>query len=419
MRPSCRTCRVEIRSIMNNENTNMLVTLVLLILTTSVTIMSLDLYAPSLPHLPEYFGTTTEMVKMTVSLNALMYGIGTLVYGPLSERFGRRPILVGAIGFAALCSLFCTVAASIEQLIIARILLGLALAAEGVLVYSIINDCFSGKDKVRAFAIWGAACAITPIFSPILGAYIFVTFGWRANFAILTVIAAILTLLLWKYLDETSNTETRFVSIIKTGRDYAQVLRSRAFLSFAVIQSTGVGYFVVFPTAVPFILANQYDKAPEFYGYYQGGIIFMFILGTLITRSLVSTLRTNQVLTLGVSLVVAGCLLLLLVSFFTMGSLVALTVPLALIAFANGFIFTTIPPLAMDATDSPAGISAAALLTIQTTFGSMTSVADSVLKDGGIRQLAVIMGVVAVVAVLALLLRGKSNSESVISINAQ
>ena len=101
-----------------------------------------------------------------------------------------------------------------------------------------------------------------------------------------------------------------------------------------------------------------------------------------------------------------------------MGSLVALTVPLALIAFANGFIFTTIPPLAMDATDSPAGISAAALLTIQTTFGSLTSVADSVLKDGGIRQLAVIMGVVAVVAVLALLLRGKSNPESVISINA-
>lgn len=391
----------------NNKTTNTLVTLILLVLTTSLTIMSLDLYAPSLPHLPEYFSTSTEMVKMTVSLNALMYGIGTLVYGPLSERFGRRPILVGAIGFAALSSLFCTLAVSIEQLIVARILLGLALAAEGVLVYSIINDCFSGKDKVRAFAIWGAACAVTPIFSPILGAYIFVAFGWRANFALLTFIAAILTLLLWKYLAETGSSKTRLVSIKQTGRDYAQVLRSRAFLSFAVIQATGVGYFVVFPTAVPFILANQFDKAPEFYGYYQGGIIVMFILGTLATRKLVNTLRTNQVLTLGVGLVVAGCTLLLLVSFFTMGSLVALTVPLSLIAFGNGFVFTTIPPLAMDATDSPAGISAAALLTIQTTLGSMTSVADSVLQDGNVRQLALIMGVVALVAVLALLMNRK------------
>ena len=392
---------------MGNENTNTLVTLILLVLTTSLTIMSLDLYAPSLPYLPEYFSTTTEMVKMTVSLNALMYGIGTLVYGPLSERFGRRPILIAAICFAALSSLFCTLAASIEQLIIARILLGLALAAEGVLVYSIINDSFDGKDKVRAFALWGAACAVTPIFSPILGAYIFVAFGWRANFAVLTAIAAVLTLLLWKYLVETGSSETRVVSIKQTGRDYAQVLRSRAFLSFAVIQATGVGYFVVFPTAVPFILANQFDKAPEFYGYYQGGIIVMFILGTLATRRLVNTLRTNQVLTLGVGLVVTGCILLLLVSFFAMGALAALTVPLSLIAFGNGFIFTTIPPLAMDATDSPAGVSAAALLTIQTTLGSMTSVADSVLQDGSVRQLALIMAVVALVAVLALLINRK------------
>ena len=173
--------------VMNKGNTSQLITLILLVLTTSLTIMSLDLYTPSLPHLPEYFGTTTQMVKLTVSLNALTYGVGTLVYGPLSERFGRRPILVGAICFATLCSLFCTLAISIEQLIVARILLGLALAAEGVLVYSIINDCFNGKDKVRAFALWGAACAVTPIFSPILGAYIFLAFGWQANFAVLTV----------------------------------------------------------------------------------------------------------------------------------------------------------------------------------------------------------------------------------------
>ena len=374
--------------------------------------MSLDLYAPSLPNLPDYFGTSTEMVKMTVSLNALMYGIGTLVYGPLSERFGRRPILVGAIGFAALSCLFCTLAVSIEQLIVARILLGLALAAEGVLVYSIINDCFSGRDKVRAFALWGAACAVTPVFSPILGAYIFVEFGWRANFAVLTIMAAVLTLLLWKYLAETTGADTRVVSIKSIGRDYARVLRSRAFLGFAVIQSTAVGYFVLFPTTVPFILANQFGKAPEFYGYYQGGIICVFILGTLTTRALVKTLHTEQVLTLGVSLVITGCALLALVSFFSAGSLPTLSAPLALISFGNAFIFTTIPPLAMDATDSPAGISSAALLTIQTTLGSLTSVTDSVLPEGDIRQFTIIMGVVAVVAVLALVLKGKSNRDT-------
>ena len=403
---------------MNNEHTKTLVTLVLLVLTTSLTIMSLDLYAPSLPYLPEYFGTTTELVKLTVSLNALTYGAGTLVYGPLSERFGRKPILISAICFAALCCLFCTLAVSIEQLIVARILLGLSLAAEGVLVYSIINDCYTGKDKVRAFAVWGAACAVVPIFSPILGAYIFVTFGWRANFAVLTIMAAVLTLLLWKYLHETIDTGSRTVSIKLIGRDYARVLRNRAFLCFAIIQSTAVGYFVLFPTAVPFILANQFDKAPEFYGYYQGSIIFVFILGTLTTRALVKTLPTEQVLTLGTSLVVTGCVLLALVALFSPGSLPVLSGPLALIAFGNAFLFTTIPPLAMDATDSPAGVSSAALLTIQTTLGSLTSLTDSLLPDGDVRQFAMIMGVVAVVAALALVLKGKSNPEKVLPANA-
>ncbi|MCY4338146.1 MAG: Bcr/CflA family efflux MFS transporter [Gammaproteobacteria bacterium] len=400
-----------------SETTNTLITLVLLVVTTSLTIMSLDLYAPSLPHLPDYFGTTTEMVKLTVSLNALTYGAGTLVYGPLSERFGRKPILIGAICCAALCCLFCTLAVSIEQLIIARILLGLALAAEGVLVYSIINDCFSGKDKVRAFAVWGAACAVIPIFSPILGAYIFVTFGWRANFAILTMMAAILTLLLYKYLEETA-TGKRAVSIKLTGHDYLRVLRSRAFLCYAVIQSTAVGYFVLFPTAVPFILANQFDKAPEFYGYYQGGIIFVFILGTLTTRALVKTLAAEQVLTLGTSLVITGCVLLALVALFSPGSLPLLSVPLSLIAFGNAFLFTTIPPLAMDATESPAGVSSAALLTIQTTLGSLTSVTDSVLPEGDVRQFATIMGVVAVVAALALAFKGKATRAPLLSTDA-
>ncbi len=403
---------------MNKSGTNQLSTLLLLVLTTSLTIMSLDLYAPSLPYLPEYFGTTAELVKLTVSLNALTYGAGTLVYGPLSERFGRKPILIGAICFAALCCLFCTLAVSIEQLIVARILLGLSLAAEGVLVYSIISDCYAGKDKVRAFAVWGAACAVVPIFSPILGAYIFVTFGWRANFAVLTTLAAVLTLLLWKYLDETVSVEAQAVSVKKIGRDYLRVLRSRAFLSFAVIQSTAVGYFVLFPTAVPFILANQFDKAPEFYGYYQGGIILVFILGTLTTRTLVKTVHTEQVLTLGTSLVVTGCILLALVALFSPGSLPVLSAPLALIAFGNAFLFATIPPLAMDATDSPAGVSSAVLLTIQTTLGSLTSLTDSLLPDGDVRQFAMIMGVVGVVAVLAIMLKGKSNPETVLTVNA-
>ena len=386
---------------MKDTQSNKLLLLILLIGTTALTILSLDLFAPSLPHLVEYFATTSERVKLTVSLNALTYGIGTLFYGPLSERLGRRYILIGAVVAAALSSVFCAAAVSIEQLIFARILMGLALAAEGVLVYSIIDDSFAGHQKVKAFGSWGAACAVVPIVAPILGAYILVEFGWRANFVVMAGLATLLTALLWRYLEESAN--TGYISLKRTGLEYARVLRSRIFVSYAVIQSTGVGYFIVFPTAIPFILNNQYEKGPEFYGYYQGFNILMFIIGIVVTRKLASSLQTNSILQVGTSFVVLGTTLLILNSYIANDALSGLTVCLAIIAFGNGFIFTTIPPLALGATDSPAGISSAALLTIQTTLGSLTSIADSLLRQSSVRQLALILGVVAVVAIGALM----------------
>jgi len=384
-----------------NEHLNKTIVLILLVLTTALTIMSLDLYAPSLPHLPDYFDTTAERVKLTIALNALTYGIGTLFYGPLSERFGRRPILLGAMVGFTLCSLFCSIAASIDQLIIARILLGVAAAAEGVLVYSILSDCFNAKAQVRAFSVCHAACATVPLFAPFLGVYIFESFGWRSNFYLLTGIAAVVTVLLWRFLPETNDPSKSTFSVRQMLLDYGKLFRSRTFLSLAVIQSAAVGYFIAFPTAFPFILSEEYGKSTAFFASYQAGTIIAFMLGNFATRATVTRYSPTQTLTIGVGVVVIGCALLLAMVYSGVVALVIVSIPIYLIAFGNGFIFTTVPPLAMNVTASTAGVSAALLLTIQSTLGSTTSIADSVLTDGGLQQFAHIMGVVAVVATVA------------------
>ncbi len=375
--------------------------LVLLVMTTALTIMSLDLYSPSLPGLPEYFDTTAERVKLTIALNAVTYGIGTLFYGPLSERFGRRPILLGAmVGFSA-CAVFCSVAATIEQLVVARILLGFAAAAEGVLVYSILSDSFKGPDQVRAFSVWHAACATVPIFAPFIGTYIYESMGWRANFYLLTTIAVIATVLLWRYLPETNDPAKSTFSLRRMYSDYGKLIRSKSFLCLAVIQSAAVGFFVALPTAFPFILTTQYGMSEGFFAIYNAGTIFAFMLGNFATRATVKRLSPRRVLIVGVSVIATASTLLLLLSHSGITALLVVSIPVALIAFGNGFVFTTVPPLAMSVTASAAGVSAALLLTIQSTLGSMTSVADSILVDGGIRQFANIMFVVSVVAVVA------------------
>ena len=181
---------------------NKRILLILLVSASVITMMSTDLYVPSLAHLPELLGTSPEWVKLTVSLNIAAYGIATLVHGPLSERFGRRPVLLwGMVGFT-LASFLCAGAADIGQLLFARILQGIAAAVEGVVVLAIIRDVFSQKEQVRAIAIYGIATAFAPAVAPLLGGYIHVYFGWRMNFYFLSSMALLVTLLIALLLKE-------------------------------------------------------------------------------------------------------------------------------------------------------------------------------------------------------------------------
>jgi len=104
--------------------------------------MSTDMYAPSLPDLAKWFETDATRVQLTISLNLLAFGLAQLVHGPLSDRFGRRPVLLASLGAVACLCIVCAFAQSIDQLIVARVLLGIAAAAEAVVGLAIIKDLY-------------------------------------------------------------------------------------------------------------------------------------------------------------------------------------------------------------------------------------------------------------------------------------
>ncbi|MDA7972196.1 MAG: MFS transporter, partial [Gammaproteobacteria bacterium] len=121
---------------------NFLLIMCLLVPASSVSIMSTDIYSPSMPALPALLGTNASMVQLTISLNVLMFAVGQLVHGPLSERFGRRPVLLGAMLLFTLAGLACALARDIGQLITARMLQGFMGAAEAAVGLAILADLF-------------------------------------------------------------------------------------------------------------------------------------------------------------------------------------------------------------------------------------------------------------------------------------
>ena len=386
---------------MEKESLNKNIMLVLLILTSTLMTMANDLYAPSLPHMPEYFNTTADKVKLTISFWALAYGSLLLIYGPLSERFGRRPILVGAMVIFTGCSFYCSVATSIEQLIAARALQGAAAGAEGVLVLSIIRDCFDEQGQVRAFSVYRGVCAIPPIITPVIGAYVFLWFGWQANFVLLAVSAALVTMLLWKFLTESGNPDINAVSSGKIVSDYLQLLSSVRFISFAVIMASAIAFLIVFSTTVPFIVVNILGFTTQTFAYLQAAMMIVFVLGSLSANRLAGRLTTSRILLLGIGVVAVGSVLLFAIVQGDKLTLATLAVPLALISFGNGPVLTTAPILAMNATGSATGASAAMLLTFTSVLGSSTAVIEGALNDGTARALTVVMVSVTLCALLA------------------
>ena len=388
---------------------NKRILLILLVSASVITMMSTDLYVPSLAHLPELLGTSPEWVKLTVSLNIAAYGIATLVHGPLSERFGRRPVLLwGMVGFT-LASFLCAGAADIGQLLFARILQGIAAAVEGVVVLAIIRDVFSQKEQVRAIAIYGIATAFAPAVAPLLGGYIHVYFGWRMNFYFLSSMALLVTLLIALLLKESTEKDYNALNPKEIIADYCSLLSNKSFLLYIIIGGCSLGCIFAFITAGPFILIKNHGVATEHFGYYQGVLVLAYVIGSLLATRMARTHSIRAILRMGVYGAVSGALLLLAVIFTGVETPVTLIVAIAVIVFADGPIFAVIPTLAMNSTDKRTGAAAAMLVSAEMGIGSLAALAVSWIHDGTALPMMISMQVLVVIIVLAYMSSPKSS----------
>ncbi len=386
--------------------------LMLVISASFITLMSTDLYIPSMAHLPGLLGTSPEMVKLTVGLNLLGYGIATLVHGPLSERFGRRPVLLCGMAGFTLASLCCAVAADIGQLITARVFQGIAAAVEGVVVLAIIRDIFTEKEQVRAVAVYGIATALAPAVAPVLGGYIHVYFGWRMNFYLLTVLALVVTLLLTLLLKESTEKDYNALNLKEIYADYLGLLSNRSFLLYVTIGGCSLGCIFAFITAGPFILITNHGVATEHFGYYQAIIVLTFVIGSLLAARMTRNHGPGEILRVGVYVAICGLLSLLAIMVSGLETPVTLILAVGLLTFADGPIFAVVPTLAMNSTSKRTGAAAAMIVAAEMAIGSFAALLLSWFHDGTAMPMMITMQILVLVIVLAYLGSAKTVAAS-------
>jgi DHA1 family bicyclomycin/chloramphenicol resistance-like MFS transporter len=275
----------------------------LLLLITAMMMMqplSTDLYLASLPSLVSGFGVPVATVQLTLSLFVIGFGSAQLVIGPLSDRFGRRPVLLTGLGLYVAASALCGLAQSIELLIAARFLQSLGCCAAVMIARAVVRDAYAPEDSARFLARASTYISLAPILGPILGAYLQVAFGWRAAFIALGIFSACVMAACLYHLPETNQHKNPNATQIKgILENYRLVLGSREFWLNVTPGALSYCGIFVFISGSSFVLIDVLGVPTQWFGYCFAMGVTGYMSGTLVCRHLLKTITSEQALRIG------------------------------------------------------------------------------------------------------------------------
>jgi DHA1 family bicyclomycin/chloramphenicol resistance-like MFS transporter len=262
--------------------------------------LSVDMYLASLPAIGRLLGASTAQVQLTISFYLVGFACAQVLYGPLSDRHGRRPVLLAALGLYLLATLGCALSPSIEALITARFAQALGGSGAIVLARAVVRDMFEGARVGRELSRMAAIMALAPLVAPLIGGVLQTTLGWRSNFASLFLFGAAAWLMVWFLLPETLRQRApEPVSLASTLRSYRTFLGNAGFVVHLGIATCCLcGLFAWISTAA-FVLQDIYGLSALAFGLAFALGSSGYLLGTSIAARFISRWGGGRTMGLG------------------------------------------------------------------------------------------------------------------------
>src|SRR5882724_5249158 len=283
--------------------------LFLLVLMPGVAPISLYMLVPALPVLATTFGRDISVAQMTVSLYMVGIACSQIIMGPLSDRFGRRPVLLGGIGLMVAASAAGIFAETLPQLIAARFLQALGGASGMVVSRAIIRDLYS-RDRISSMiSLVIAVMMIAQMLSPLTGGLIETAFGWRAIFYLITAASLTITVAIAFMLPETRRDRVEGGGF---RGDVGSLIKSRAFIGYVLCQVLASQIIFTFAGGGPYIVVTQMGRSSAEYGAWFATTGFAYLVGNLFCVRFAPRHSLEKLIWFGLALQLAGALLNLL-----------------------------------------------------------------------------------------------------------
>lgn len=361
--------------------------------------LSISMYAPSMPAIGAALGTTAGMVQVTLSVFLITFALAQLVYGPVSDRFGRRRVLlVGLVLFVA-GSIACALAPSIETLIAGRMLQAVGACSGASVSRAVVRDLFEREEAARVMAAMTMAFTVAPAVGPILGGYLQAAFDWHAVFAVLALLGAGLLATASVRLPETNRHRdplaTRPDRIVST---YAGLLSNPAFLAYVVPSTAMIGGMLTMHASLPFLLIGSLGVAPTTYGWLTLITVAAFFSGSFVTGRFGPRIGSERTIRIALVLLSLSAVLYLASAFVLPLTVATVLIPMVAWVFALGLAIPALMASAMAPFPRTAGSASALMGCLQMAGGAVGSVLIAKVQDGTLVPIAILMALLAATA---------------------
>ena len=273
--------------------------ILLLVLLVLFSPLAIDIYLPAIPQMAEQLGAEVTLMQGTITWFLFSMGLGQLLVGPLADRYGRKPIALGGVLLYGLSALGAGFAASLGELMLARVLQGLGACATSVAAFSVVRDSYGPKKSGQMISYLNGAICFIPALAPLLGGWLTAKAGWSANFWFMAGYAVIVgSWLLWR-MPETRPEETRSSGPLISWSRYSPVLRSPSFLFNAALCMLAMAVILAYVTAAPVQLMVRLGLDMSGFSYWFAANAALNILACFLAPRFIARVGPRRTLRIG------------------------------------------------------------------------------------------------------------------------